>query len=170
MLVPACMLLLLSGCGSEPQTGDAVSASETALNHIWLEQAPTEALSVQAARATLAPGDAVVVRGQIGGMTEPFFDGFAGFVLADTDLTFCDEMGDNHCATPWDACCEDPDKLQGARLTVQFIGPDGIPLDESLKSLRGLTGLNEVIVVGKVAEQSTAENLLIDATGLYQVR
>ena len=78
-------------------------------------------------------------------------------------------MGDDdHCSTPWDACCEDPDKIQSMRVAVQFFDPQGNPLEADLKQDIGLKELDMVSVVGTVDEMSSASNLVIRATGIYR--
>jgi hypothetical protein len=108
------------------------------------------------------------VRGQIGGTRLPFVDGYAGFVLADPELVFCDEMGDDHCNTPWDACCEDPDRLKAMRVSVQFVDATSNPIQQNLQTSIGLNELDEVVVIGTVAESSTPTNVIIEATTLYK--
>lgn len=119
------------------------------------------------ARVQLAPGDTAIVAGQIGGTAQPFVAGYAAFVLADTEVMFCNETGDDQCPTPWDACCVDPDKLSTQRASVQFDDAQGQVLALDLKGQQGLKELSHVIVTGHVAETSTPENLIILADGLY---
>ena len=78
-------------------------------------------------------------------------------------------MGDDlHCQTPWDACCEDPDKIKSMRVSVQFVDREGNPILTDLKQEIGIQELDEVTVVGTVADSSTESNLIINATGLYK--
>lgn len=160
-------VILLAACG---QNNDATAAAAEfdLLDSIQLlDTYPANALAVTAARQQLKPGDAAVVFGRIGGAVEPFVAGYAAFVLADSSLLFCDQMGEDHCATPWDACCEDPDKLQAGRASVQFVDAAGDPLASSLKGYAGLAPFQPVVVAGKVAAASTPNNLIIEARALY---
>ena len=150
-----------TSASSEP-TAATVSAAQ-----LFLDSAPSNALSVAQARAQLAPGDTAIIAGQIGGTKQPFVEGFAAFVLADTEIMFCNETGDNSCPMPWDACCEDPDKVSALRASVQFDDAQGQILELNLKGQQGLKELSHVIVTGLVAETSTPENLIILANGLY---
>lgn len=159
--------LLLSACSPEPEAGETTAGNILESNIQLLEAKPGDPLPVKAARAQLSPGQPAVVTGQVGGSEEPFFDGYAGFVLADTAVRFCNEMGDDHCPTPWDACCEDPDSLKSSRASVQFVDAAGLPVAASLKGFAGLEPLRKVVVTGTVASSSTPENLIIEAQGLY---
>lgn len=163
------LALVLTGCGNSEapaliEGGEARSVPE------WMREGrPEDALSVTRARQTAAKGEKILVGGQIAGVVEPFFDGFSGFVLADPDLVFCDEMGEDHvCPTPWDACCEDPEKLKASRLTVQFVDDQGRPRSGGLKGVGGLAASDTVVIEGTVSAQSTEENLIIEATTLYR--
>lgn len=121
------------------------------------------------ARESLKAGDPATVTGQIGGADKPFIEGYAGFILADESIMFCDETGDDdHCSTPWDACCEDPDKVTANRLTVQFTDETGNPIAGNLKGISALSELDIVTVKGTVAEGSDEKNLVINATHLYR--
>jgi len=162
------LTLFLTACGQKSDEDATTPAAAKPLDSIQLlDTRPTGALAVKAAREQLKPGDEAVVYGQIGGADEPFFAGYAGFVLGDTAILFCDEMGDDHCASPWDACCEDPDKLKASRASVQFVDAEGLPLETSLKGQPGLEPLRKITVTGKVAAASSPENLIIEARAFY---
>ena len=162
-------ILLATACSPKEESSTAAAPTDAAPSSLLLTEAPANALSVTATRAQAELGAAIEVRGQIGGTLHPFVDGYAGFVLADPELVFCDEMDDDHCSTPWDACCEDPDKLKAMRVSVQFVDANGAPIQEDLKSTMGLSELDEVAVIGTVTETSTPSNVIIHATGLYKL-
>jgi len=164
-------LLVACGESSPEKSKSAISPKANTLDSIQLmDTKPSDAISVKAAREQLEPGAEATVFGQIGGVDQPFLEGYAGFVLADTDIVFCDEMGEDHCPTPWDACCEDADKLKKSRASVQFVDAEGRILHESMKGFSGLSGLSHVVVQGTVASSSTPENLIIEARSLYSVQ
>lgn len=164
----AALAILLSACGKKASDGTAANAEGNPLEVIQiLDTKPEGALAVKLAREQLKPGDEAVVFGQVGGVDKPFLEGYAGFVLGDTDIVFCDEMGDDHCPTPWDACCEDTDKLQASRASVQFVDASGQPIAESMKGFVEVQELSSVVVQGTVAASSTPENLVIEATSIY---
>lgn len=160
--------LMLSACGQKDTVAEPSASESSPLENIQLLEAkPSGALSVKAAREQLKPGDEAVVFGQVGGVDQPFLDGYAGFVLGDTGIMFCNEMGDDHCPTPWDACCEDTDKLKLLRASVQFVDAERQILPKSVKDFAGLEELSYVVVEGTVAAGSTPDNLIIEARSLY---
>jgi hypothetical protein len=162
-------VLLATACGSGDQPGTSQTFNDNVLNTMRLSEAPDGALSVAGARVHTEPGAPIEVRGQVGGTLAPFVDGYAGFVLADRELVFCNEMSDkDHCSTPWDACCEDPDKLKTMRVSVLFVDSAGNPIQQDLKTSIGLSELDEVVVIGTIAQTSTPTNMIIHATGLYK--
>jgi hypothetical protein len=161
--------LFLAACSDvEREQTASANAHEDTLTRILLDEAPANPLSVAEARRTLKPGDKAVIEGQIGGTNDPFIEGYAGFVLADPELVFCNEMGEDHCATPWDACCEDPDKVKAMRLSVQFVDAEGQPLTADWQHGGALSALDQVTIVGEVSALSTADNLIIEAESLYR--
>jgi len=161
--------LLATACGPKDAPSASQAPSDTSAPSIeLLTDAPSNALTVTTARAQAHPGKPIQVHGQIAGTIAPFIDGYAGFVLSDPEIEFCDEMGDDHCSTPWDACCEDPDKLKAMRVSVQFVDADGNPIQQDLKATTTLKELDHVTVIGTVTETSTPSNVIIHATGLYQ--
>ena len=158
----------VSGCS---QSNEEVASPQTnsALDSIQiLDTQPTDALAVKAARTQLKPGDEALVFGQVGGVVKPFLEGYAGFVIGDTEILFCDEMEDDgHCTTPWDACCENPDFLQESRASVLFIDAQGNAIETGIQGFNGIEGLSTVFVKGTVSQSSTPDNLIIEATGVF---
>lgn len=164
----ALLLSLLSACApSEAPT--AATQDSAFVAERFLSERPADAIPVSQVRADLKPGTEVALSGLIGGTLEPFVDGYAAFVLADSTIRFCDDIPDEHCDTPWDACCEDPDKIKANRVSVQFVDADNQVLNEGLKGVGGLKELSEVIVTGTLSKDSTPENINLLAQKLYLV-
>lgn len=165
------LALGLAGC-SEPKSSfddapEGITVDAEMLKQYLLDTRPEGAISVAQARQSARPGQTIVVAGQIGAAMEPFSQNYATLVLGDESILYCDEMEDDHCPTPWDACCEDPDKVKSSRASVQLV-LDGMPLPGTLKGLGGLSELDHIVVAGTVAPSSTPENLIINASGIYR--
>lgn len=160
--------LALSGCGEEKtEETEAAATENTSLEAVFLESAPDGAVSVLKARESVNPGDTITVSGRVAGAMKPFSDHYATFVLADETLETCERIPGDNCKTPWDACCVEPKTISASRITVQVIGSDGRPVKSSMKGINGLEELDDLVVTGTVAEGSNAENLILNATGIY---
>ncbi len=158
--------LALSACKPQSDENLTVQASPEILS-LFVEGTPEGADPVKAVIGA-QPGAKVVVTGVIGGVLHPFTEGYASFVLADDTLLFCNEMEDDHCETPWDACCEDPDKIRQMRLVVQAVDAEGLPVEQGLRGVGGLKELDVVTVSGVVDPQSTPDNLIVNLTSIVR--
>lgn len=163
----ATLIGLLSGCGSqqmpEPTTPEPVPAAFTATRPAGTP------VAIPDARAQLQPGDPVVLAGKIMGVSNPFVEGRGVFVIGDeATLTSCDLMGeDDHCPTPWDACCDSPEARLAGTATIQVLGDEGKVLARGLKGVGGLQELSRVVVAGTVAPQATPDSLVVNAQALH---
>lgn len=163
--------LMFSACSSETESvmNEEEAPQSDLISAIVVDVEPAGAISVAEARKSAEPGQPITVTGQIGGTMEPFGANFATLTLGDEAIMFCDEMDDDHCPTPWDACCEDPDKVAASRASVQLLDVNtGNVLRGSFKGVAGLKELDRIVVVGLVDETSTPENLIINARAIYQ--
>lgn len=164
-------IALLASCGEEPAstTGTNGQAESSALKHVVLSAKPTDIKTISALKkAAPKAGDSITVQGRIGGEGSPFIDGHAAFLLADdTVLAACDITDDGHCPKPWDYCCEDKTKLRSNIATVQIVGEDKSVIKESADGLAGLKAGSFVVITGTVSDKSSAENLIINATGIF---
>lgn len=170
-LVSITSLLLFSGCGRKSETAatsDAAKPADAQLAQWFTDQVPVDPVAIHLIRSTAKPGDEVTVSGRIMGRSQPFVDGRAAFILGDpAKLTPCNERPDDECKTPWDNCCDSKEARQEGTATIQITGPDGRVLNQSLKGVHGLSELATVTLTGKVAPNSTAEALVINATLIH---
>jgi hypothetical protein len=151
-----------SGQPASPANADALPAS------LALADAPAGAKDVLAVRKDAKEGDAVVVRGRVGGSGSPFVEGRASMQIVDASLKACGEgTAMDECKTPWDYCCSDSKEIAGHSASVQVVGADGKPLRASLAGFAGLKPLSKVTVKGTVAKSADAGALVINATGVY---
>ncbi len=162
---------LLASCGKKETAGTAKPADPSAPGRELLSilaTTPTGTTQeIHLVRKTVKPGDEITIGGKIMGNEKPFIDGRAAFTLGDPAiLTSCDEIPGDSCSTPWDACCDSKElKLEGLA-TVQVVGADGRVLKEGLEGVGGLANLAKVTVSGQVAEGSSPESLVVNATAI----
>lgn len=158
----ALMIVIGAGCDqSQPSAGGSTPA--------WLvEEAPAGAVSVAAIKADAREGDHVVLRGRIGGRSDPISKGSAVFVVMDPDVPSCADNPDDHCPTPWDYCCEAPESIKANNATIQIVDESGNPIESDLSKL-GFKPLDTVIVTGTVGPRPTDDVLTIRATRVHRV-
>lgn len=126
-----------------------------------------EAKSIVAVRASAKPGEEVTIKGRIMGSASPFVSGRSAFVLGDPQvITACSDNPGDGCETPWDACCNTPEEKKKGTATVQIVNAEGRVLKEPLEGVGGLAKLAKVTITGKVAEGSTADLLIVNATAI----
>jgi len=164
--------LALASCSKEStsEASSEESAAVTAdpkIEAVFLESAPAGAVTILETRKKVEPGATVTVSGRIAGAKEPFSKDYATLVLADESLETCEKIPGDGCSTPWDACCVAPKTIAASRITVQVLGDDGKPVAQSLKQIHGLKELDSLIVTGTVAEGSSDENVIVNATGIF---
>ena len=121
-------------------------------------------ISIIEAKAINVPHTELVVNGFIGGLRKPFATHRATFVLADESLERCDEIDDDHCTTPWDVCCEDRNRVMLGTLTVQFTDVNGSVLRGNIQNIHGLRPGIGIQIHGKVAKESLANAMVINAS------
>ena len=169
----AVALTLLASCGEEKSAdnnnNNDKKGDSSAFPASLIADAPiADAKSVVAARADGKPGEAIVLRGKVGGKKTPLSDKAAIFVLADEkEITSCDDIPGDSCPTPWDYCCEDPDKIKASIATIQIVDADGKVIREGVRGLAGIKELSRLIISGTVDESSTPENMIVNATSIH---
>ena len=143
--------------------------SETSLLDAFLvTEAPADAQQISKVFEDPSPGREVILSGEIMGQMEPFADGYAIVTLGDpTKITPCNRIPGDGCPTPWDNCCDDRAVIKKSITTIQFLDENGKVIKAGLKGYQGIKELSFLTVKGKIAEQSNAENLLINATAFH---
>lgn len=147
---------------SEPSAPAVVPAS------VFLTAAPENPKEVKAAKADAKVGETVALHGRIGGSREPFVDGRAVFTLVDMELPPCNVDPNDTCKTPWDYCCETKSTLSASTATIQVVDSAGAPLKGGIKGAGNLKELDEIVVVGKVAQAEPGKLLVLNAEGIYR--
>jgi hypothetical protein len=168
-----CLLIAsIAFLASCKETSTSVSIAVTkepsaALSAVLAAAPQGEPKAVAAARTSAKPGDEITLSGKIMGNAKPFVDGRAVFILGDPDvLTACNETPGDNCETPWDACCDSPEDKKRGTATIQILGADGRVLKEPVEGIGGIANLASVTVTGKVAESSTPELLIVNASAI----
>lgn len=164
----ALAVALFAGCGKEATSSpEGKAPAQSTASALLLDEASAGAPGIHEAVRNAAPGEVILATGRIGGVMEPLSEEYAGFVLTDERVWFCDEGEDDHCPTPWDACCEDPDKLAASRFFVQFSGDDGEPLLLNLREEIGLAENQQVLVRARLGPANAASGpRVLEAEGL----
>jgi len=169
ILSAAIAIFTLNACKEAETTAYEDTANPTSsLGNYFTEEELTDAQDIHIARATAKPGDEITLKGEVIGRSKVFVDGRASFIMGDpTKLTSCDKIPGDTCATPWDACCDSKELKKIGIASIQIVDEDGRVLDGDLKGTKGLKELSTITVTGTVAENSTEENLVVNATMIH---
>jgi len=167
-------LSLSPGCDrNDTPVAQAPSApSDTLPAGLVVTETPKEARTVTELKESAKEGDEVVLRARVGGTKEPMSPNRAVLTVIDSSVRTCDKMEGDHCATPWDACCEPAESRIPKSATVQVSGPNGQPLKVGLGGPTGIVPNKEVVVAGKVktlADAKDGKTLVVDASRIYVV-
>ncbi len=161
---------MAAGCGKSPAPEATVveTAAPSELASVFRPVTASEAmLAIPALRTNVSPGEKVILEAKVMGTETPFVENRALFVVGDEGtLTSCDLRKGDQCKTPWDVCCDDPRAIRAGIATIQIVDAAGHVLKQSIRGVNGLKELSRVRVEGVVAPQSTAEALIINATGI----
>jgi hypothetical protein len=160
---------MLASCKQESRqaAAPAPATPSTAMSEVLANVPAAAPKAIHTIRKSAKPGDEITISGRIMGNDSPFVDGRAVFILGDPELlTPCNELPGDNCETPWDVCCEPPEDKKSGIATIQIVGADGRVLKEGIEGVSGLVKLAHVTVTGKVAEGSSADLLLVNATAI----
>jgi hypothetical protein len=173
ILLATCAALAIVSCkqkaGSDAKSETAnTTPITTGVESIMLKSEPADALSIAEIRKSVEPGQTITLAGKVIGNRAPFVEGRAMVVLGDpAKLTSCDLRPEDACTTPWDVCCDDPGDIKNFTATIQVIDADGKLIKQGLKGINGIKELSQLIITGTIADGSNADNLLVNATGIY---
>ncbi len=160
---------LLAGCDRSTETTTAPPPSEST-NLAWkLDVVPASYTQLGQTKTGAATGDTITVHGRIGGRVDPMMTEYASFIMADLTLQHCGQTGDDGCPTPWDYCCTPREDLIAGTASVQLMDESGEVLELDLTA-HGFSPLDEVVVVGTVAERPAPDVFVIHATGIHRLR
>ena len=174
-LISAAAMLVVVGCRREEEievapaaTSPSAAAAATSLPAgLVVTEAPANAQDVTTVKKDAKDGDAVVIRGTIGGREEPIAKGRAIMTVLDPSITTCNTMPSDACKTPWDACCEPSEKIAANSATVQVVDASGKPLAANLESIAGLKPLSKVTVSGTAKRAPGSDVLIVEAKQIH---
>lgn len=176
LIVSAALATFAIGCGNSEQKQTVAPAKPAAPEPppvelpetLLAKDALADAVGVVEARKAVEPGKEIVLTGFIGGREEPFVDGRAIFTLADSKaLTRCDAKPGDECESPWDACCDEPEKIKASIASIQVVDGDGLVLKRKLEGFSGIAPGSTVSVKGKIAPGSTSDALVVNAEQIH---
>ena len=165
----ACLvaMVMIAGCGKN-DTPTSPAADAAVFDGFFTATPPVGALEVHQARTSVEPGAEITLQGRVMGRVRPFVDGRAAFVIGDTTLlTPCNEKPDDECPTPWDVCCDSAEAKRKGTATVQLVGEDGRVIPQPLREVHGLVELSTLTVRGTVADGSSEDALIVNATAIH---
>jgi hypothetical protein len=174
-LLSASVLLLAACKESQPSASatseESPSADKTLLENVIKTAPKGEAKAIKDLKAAAKPGDEVTLTGRVMGNSKPFVDGRAAFILADPSLiSACSDTPGDECETPWDACCNSPEEKKKAIATIQIVNAEGRVLKQAIEGVGGIANLAKLTVSGKVADGSTGDVLIINATAIQAAK
>jgi hypothetical protein len=160
------LVTCITNCGGE-ETGKeqtkSLSHSPGAelLADMMLSEKPEGVIPLRDALATEQYGQEIVVSGKVGEITPRY----AAFRLYDSSLQDCNRE-DKHCPTPWDYCCEPPDRVQKGSVFVEFKDTQGKVIKADILNYRDIYYLANVDVKGQLSKDETG-NVRLVATGIH---
>jgi hypothetical protein len=157
------LMLLAAGCGSEATNAPEATAKLPA--DLIATTQPADAKDLAAVKASAKAGDAIVIRGRVGGTESPLAENRAIMTIIDPSVPTCDKTPMDTCKTPWDSCCEPADVRTAKSATVQVVGSDGKPIKASLKGVGGIAPSKQVVVAGTAKPAGDA--LVVEARQIY---
>ncbi|GAB5495656.1 MAG: hypothetical protein Phyf2KO_07360 [Phycisphaerales bacterium] len=154
---------MLVGCGEQSSNTNDVQSSVSVEEVSWLlDTEPADAVSVSEAKTSASEGQAIVIRGRIGGRKETITEGSPVFTVVDLALPHCGEIPGDTCKKPWDYCCETPEDLTANSATIRLSSDD--------PRVGGLKELDEVVITGTVGPRPNESVLTVSATGVFVVK
>ena len=161
-------LPLLSGCG-EATESKATAATNDPLeingSQFLLDEEPTGAVGVIAARESAKDGKPMVLVGRIGGAANPWIDGRAAFTLLDASMSVVAEGEDSGDGELCMGDCCASERINCTTL-VKVVDSQGKLVTVDSRQLLGLNVSDMVVIQGN-AKRDKNGNFVMLATGVY---
>jgi hypothetical protein len=167
-LVAACERSATTESTASSKSAETGAGPSAALAAVIAAQAPAAPQAIQRVRDSAKPGDTVTLSGRVMGNMNPFTKGRAAFILGDPALlTACNDIPGDECETPWDNCCDSPEDKKRGTATIQVVDADGRVLRENIEGVGGIEKLAALTITGTVADSSTPDALIINASAIH---
>ena len=155
-------------CDQSAPTPPKNATNSTLPKDLFVTQEPAGAAGVLKVRQSAKAGDHVAMIGRIGGSEKPFVSNRAVFTMVDASVKTCLEMGDAHCPTPADYCCEDSTELAKSMASVKITDKSGKPLPISLAADGSLKPLMWIAVEGTL-QPTDGGAFIVNAEHIYKM-
>lgn len=174
LAIALCSTFAFTSCDKQTSTSKVEAKTTTeapaqsTIESIIADSMPGNAYDIFEAQNTAKIGEEITIAGKVMGRKDPFVEGRAMLVLGDPNkISSCDGCSDDGCPTPWDVCCDDPEMIKQSVATVQVVDDAGKLIKQGLKGVAGIAELSELVVTGTVAEGSSEDNLILNASSIY---
>lgn len=171
LLLFALLLISLVGCGNdETDTLGTVTVSSSIPSSFFTAERPDGVKDLVEVKKTAKKGDEVTFLARIGGRKNAsFVPTLAMMIIADPGLISCEIMSnaEDHCATPEDYCCEDPELYAKGLGTVRFMDEMGDVYPFSVEGAHGLEILKYIVVKGTVNDINENGLFIVDANKIW---
>ncbi len=171
LLLTIILAFILIGCGGTTENKTTDTQTATGLpSTFFTNDRPANVQDLVAVKKTAKKGDDVTFLARVGGRKNAsFIPTLAMMIVADPALRSCEVMSDekDHCDTPEDYCCEDPDLYKAGLGTVRFMDANGDVYPFTVEGDGGLEVLKYVVVEGKVHDINENGNFIVDATKVW---
>jgi hypothetical protein len=159
------------GCGGdEKSTATSTKTAASSIpNTFFTTDRPAKVQDLVEVKKSAKKGDEVTFLARIGGRKNAsFVPTLAMMIVADPKLLSCELMGETeHCATPEDYCCEDPELYAQGLGTIRFMDSNGDVYPYSVEGDHGMEVLKYVVVDGTVVDINDNGLFIVDANKVW---
>ena len=170
LLLSTLITITLIGCGGkEDNNANQPALSSTIPSSFFTTERPSDVKDLVEVKKSAKKGDEVTFLARIGGRKNAsFVQSLAMMIVADPGLISCELMSDQeHCPTPEDYCCEDPELYAQGLGTIRFMDGAGDIYPFSAEGDHGLEILKYVVIEGTVIDINDNGLFIVDANKIW---
>ncbi len=160
----------LAHCNSNDEQTQPVNETKESLPaHFFTTERPSDVKDLAEVKMSAKTGDEVTFLARIGGRKQgTFVPSLSMMIVADPSLLSCELMADDdHCDTPEDYCCEDPDALTHGLGTIRFMKNETDAFPFSVEGEGGMEVLKYVVINGTVNNINENGLFIVDAETVW---